>query len=406
MSDFEPTRRPESVETISQGLKTKMTIFREGLRPSDAALKMIAGQDGKVKTTKDYGTTQGIIIEAPGRIYINAPFPQMDPFTKDTKNELDYNPNKEQFVLKMDGGTEIPVRHIPTPEYLDKKNKNGIRYGNIIATHTDRARVSPIMGCALDCQFCNMRTEMNKYLKWDVPTVLDAVQVALDDPVLPAQHLLISGGTPGPIDFEHLHKVYKGVMDAYPGLEVDVMMTPSFDKDKGELLNLEWLKKIGINALSINLELFNQEVASKVMPRKSVLGQKRYLDFIEQAVNVFGPGRVRSMLITGIEPVEDTLKGMRAIAERGASPEISPYRPEDPPSSVLGGLLPPSVEDQISAYLGLHEILDEFRPKNGIKQSDGLQCEPCMHNAGLVPNQYSYSTKYDRATHTTKHVHH
>ncbi len=53
------------------------------------------------------------------------------------------------------------------------------------------------------------------------------------------------------------------------------------------------------------------------MRHKYNQGLAFYLDYIEQAAAALGPGRVRSMLMVGLEPMEMTLAGVAAIAERG-----------------------------------------------------------------------------------------
>ena len=402
MFDAEPAPSPERKYQISPAYELKMTLFREGIVPDKDAREALAGADGKVKTTADYRTTSGIILNVLDGFYINTPHPDESPFAKTSPNTLHFT--GKDYQIQMGDGRVIEAKRVTPPEYMDRKNKNGVRYGNMVATHTDRARISPIMGCDLNCQFCNVPYERMGYIKWDAESLVDAVKVALDDPVLPAKHLLISGGTPKHEDFEHLQDVYSKIRQAFPGLEIDIMMTPAIREDGTELLNLKMLKDVlKINALSINLELFSQDAARRYMALKSAIGQDRFFKFLDQAVNVFGPGKVRSMLITGIEPVEETIKGIEALAQIGVSPEMSTHRPE-PNSLTLGSMLPPSVEDQERIDYVLHDIIEKYNPQFDGKLTDGLQCGPCMHNSNQQPTQKSYMTEYDKETKTTSHI--
>jgi len=51
------------------------------------------------------------------------------------------------------------------------------------------------------------------------------------------------------------------------------------------------------------------------MHSKWKASRERYLDFIQEAVLIFGEGNVRSLLMVGIEPLEDTLRGIEALAK-------------------------------------------------------------------------------------------
>lgn len=374
----------------------KMDIFSQGIRPTDAARAAIQGVDGKSLSTEDYASTGGVILRAGKYITINSPFPDRNPFSVNTSNILDFRDGK---LWVTSGNSEpIEVEHIPPPDYLDQKSTTGIRFGDITVTHTDRARTSPVQGCALDCSFCNVPNEF-KYNKMGVDAILESVRAAVNDSARPAQHLLISGGTPGPRDFGYLNDVYAAVAGSFPGLDIDVMMTPSRARDGSELLDPKRLKSLGIKGLSVNLELNDDsELAKSIMRGKNNIGRDAYLEFLERAVQEFGVGNVRSILMLGLEPVEQTLKAVEELAKRGICPELSPFRPD--PATPLRDLLPPSVEDQKRAYLGTQEIIDRYKSEYpGL--NDGLQCIDCMHNVLVFPGENSYVPKYDPVTQTT-----
>src|SRR5262249_47395201 len=158
----------------------------------------------------------------------------------------------------------------------------------------------------------------------------------------PAAHVLISGGVPKEEHFDYLQSVFRSVASAIR-VPIDIMMVPA----QG-LLDIDELASIGINQLSINLELYNDDAARRIMPRKAKQGLKHYLAFIEAALARMGAGSVRSMLLVGIEPVEDTLKGVKALAERGCEPVLSPFRPD--PSTPMRNLSPPDSQTMEDVY--------------------------------------------------------
>ena len=145
------------------------------------------------------------------------------------------------------------------------------------------------------------------------------------------------------------------------------------------LLDAQKLKDMGVHGLSINLELYNQDIARKIMHSKWKASRQRYLDFIAEAVPIFGGGNVRSLLMVGIEPLEDTLRGIEALAERGCDPVLSPFRPD--PATPMRNEKPPRVDLLVEAYQRAEEIVSKYK---GVKL--GPRCIPCMHNTLTFPD--------------------
>jgi len=202
---------------------------------------------------------------------------------------------------------------------------------------------------------------------------LDSVARAIRDPLLPAQHVLISGGTPKEEDYDYLKEVWSAVPKAFPAMAVDVMMVPM-----PGLLEPEELRAMGIHGLSLNLEMFGDEASKRTMRAKADLGKTYWFDFIGRAAETFGPGKVRSLILVGLEPLEDTLKGVEALAERGCDPVLSPFRPD--PHTPLRNMQPPTIEFLAEVYERSVEIVE----RHGVKL--GPRCIPCQHNTLTFPD--------------------
>lgn len=351
--------------------RLKIELMTDGLAVSDAAREELsAHEEHRPLTLADYATTSGISMELGGRIWVNAPIRDFNPnFVVNPPHLLDYEEGR--FVLRS-GELEVEASPVPVPQYHDQLNPWGERYTSYAITHTDRVRISPIEGCGIVCTFCDLPYEF-RYRKKRVEGLVDSVRKALDDRLLPAQHAMISGGTPKPEDYDYENEVYEAVLGAFPGLDVDIMMTPA-----PGLLDVRRLHQLGAHGLSINLEMFNEERARKIMPLKAKLPREDFLDFIEEAVNVFGPGKIRSLLLVGLEPLEDSLRGVEALAERGCEPALSPFRPD--PSTPLRKEKPPSVSFLVEAYERSYELAE----KHGLKL--GPRCIPCHHNTLTFPD--------------------
>ena len=202
---------------------------------------------------------------------------------------------------------------------------------------------------------------------------MSAHQLALDDERLPPRHVLVSGGTPRPADRAYLDAVYERVIRESP-LPVDVMLAPRPETDIIDRL-VEW----GVYGLAINLELFNTEVAAQLTPYKHGLGLEEYALSIRRAVKLTGgAGRVRSLLLVGLEQPEETLRGVRFLAELGCDPCLSPFRPA--PGTPLADHPLPEASLMEELYLASREIAEE----HGVKL--GPRCIPCQHNTVTFPD--------------------
>lgn len=346
----------------------KFLLLERGVRITPAAIEYIDERNGsRPMTPADYASTSGVILELDDDVWVNAPIDEYNPnFVGDTDLVLDLDGSG---LTVGDGALFSRARFWVPPAYHGQVNDLGESYNSYAFTHTDRVRISPIEGCSMVCKFCDLPYEF-RYRTKRVEGLVDAVRVAVEDPVQPAHHVLISGGTPHDRDVEYVRNVYESVCRTFPALPVDIMMVPTKD-----LIEPAWMKELGVNELSVNIEIFNTEIAGRLMRQKAAQGLDSYLDYLERAGTILnGPGehRVRSMLMVGLEPMEDTLAGVRAIAERGAVPVLSPFRPDA--STPLADHRPPTAAFMQEVYLRAREIT------NDLSVPLGPGCIPCSHN--------------------------
>lgn len=354
---------------LTEVQRLKLKILANGISFGDGFRKAFSGP----LSMGEYASTSGISMVLDDDIWVNAPFFDNNPnfVSKSTGTILDYR-NGEYHV--SNGDLEVGAHPVPVPAYETAKANSGEVFGNLAVTHTDRVRISPIEGCAIACTFCNIPYEL-KYRKKRIDDLVESVKTALRDPLLPAKHVLISGGTPRVEDYAWENQVYDTVVDMFKGVNVDVMMAPM-----PGLLDPVRLKDAGVHGLSINMELHNEERARKMAYSKFKIGIDGYIGFIDQAVQVYGKnGLVRSLLMAGLEPMEDTLEGVRALAEVGADPVLSPFRPDE--RTPLKHVMPPTVEFMEELYERARDIVKGYP---GVMM--GPRCRPCMHNTLTFPD--------------------
>lgn len=351
--------------SLTDAQRLKFRLLAEGMAISPAArLRLDELRGERDLTPADYASTTGLILRLEDEVWVNAPIADHNPslvVTPRTGLEV----ISDSFVL-CGGDLESAAKVCLPPLYHGRKLSTGRPANHFAFTHADRVRLAPIGGCTMRCKFCNIPYE-DPYETKSVDDMIEVLELAFTDPLQPARHVMISGGTPSPRDVPYLRTVYERILGAYPHRHVDIMMVPV-----PGLLDLPRLKDLGLHELSINVELFNAEIARTLMPQKSGHGLRAYLDCIREAVRILGPGKVRSMLLVGLEAPADTMQGVREILEAGAIPVLSPFRPSM--STPLRDVTTMSASAYEEFFLGATELA----------QSAGLHlgpsCPPCTHN--------------------------
>jgi biotin synthase-like enzyme len=210
--------------------------------------------------------------------------------------------------------------------------------------------------------------------------LLEALAIARQDTNLPVKHAIISGGTPVPRDYAYYDEVCERVIKN-TDIPVDVMMWPRPDDIIDRLA--DW----GIHGYALNLEVYDEKIARRLTPQKRQYGRGLFVRGIERALQrTGGNGRVRSLILVGLEPIEKTLEGVKFLAQLGCDPALSPFRPA--PGTSLEDVRPPSPEVLEHVYLESLEIVERY----GVKL--GPRCIPCQHNTLTFPDgsqAYYYS---------------
>jgi hypothetical protein len=371
------TERENSNEAIERSIVLKAQLLSEGLTVDVQTKDVLVGDSHAPLTLADYASTSGVTLRLPGDIWVNAPLDTINSnFVLPGKNRLIVE-DSQAYILNEEGAQ--PVDFVNVPEYFDKNLRDGSPIIQTAVTHADRVRISPVNGCSMTCNYCDIpfdkAPDSPKYRGTKpITNLLESIDIALADSKLPAKHILISGGTPRKSDYMYEAEVYETVAQTFPEVDVDIMMVPM-----PGIMDLKRLKAAGINGFSINLELYNEEIAKGIMRNKAKAMRSLYLDFIDQATNEFGLGKVRSLLLVGLEPIADTLRGVEELARRGCDPVLSPFRPD--PITPLGNLQPPSAEDLLHVWQESLNIIEKYP---GVKL--GPRCIPCMHNCLAFPD--------------------
>lgn len=345
-------------------LNLKANLLYFGLNLSKKAIKSLNIENFVDKTY--YTTTSGILLKCFGEsdFWLNASVNKASQFLLDLEDDI--------FFINF-FGEKIKVEIKPLPYFYNKNNSKGIPYKEIMSTQADRVNIFPIVGCSYSCKFCPI-SYTEKYTKtFCLNDYIEAIHVALSDSLVPAKHIQITGGVPKEEDFHYFREIVEGILREFINIPIDLMMAP-----KKDLIDLNKLKLLGLNGLAINMELYGKDFSNKLTPNKfKDIGREGYLDAIEDSVKILGRGKVRSILLVGLEPLKDTLKGVEEIAKRGADIVLSPFFPDE--NTPLKNKKKPSVEFMKKAYIESRKITDKFNVKIAPR------CHACQHNTLAIP---------------------
>ncbi|MEI6266399.1 MAG: radical SAM protein [bacterium] len=95
----------------------------------------------------------------------------------------------------------------------------------------------------------------------------------------------------------------------------------------------QWLSKAkydwGFNNMVFNLEVIGRDRFREVCPGKSALmGYENTINCMEMSVKIFGRGNVRSNFVLGAQPVDELLRGIEDLAEKGIVADYSIFSPK------------------------------------------------------------------------------
>lgn len=352
---------------ISAVHRIKVSALSRGISVSPGAAEALSEHGRTPLTIHEYATTGGVTMELPGQVFLNAPFDE--PYCADAEARLEADEMTGGFRVDF-GRDSVPVRMLKLPGYLDALDEKGRRVTDTVMSHGDRLRISIVSGCAYSCGFCDLAA--TKYVKRPEEQFLSAIRIARMDPNLPIKHLLLSGGTTNRSDQPYFESICRAVLES-SDIPVDIMMTP-----RPEVEVLERLVDWGLFGFSLNLEIYDPKIAARIIPQKARLGHSTWERSIARATELTGGnGRVRSLLVVGLEPRKETLEGVEFLARLGCDPVLSPFRPSR--GTALVSLPPPDVQFLEDIYEASSVIARQY----GVLL--GPRCIPCQHNTLTFP---------------------
>lgn len=363
--------------TAMARLKTR--LLAEGLRVEirGRELAEIAKPMLRVRS----GSCGGLDIVLQDGTWVNAPV--RESFAR--SSHLCLRLEEEDTVID-DGSTLHPVELVPAPAYYAQHSTGGTQMKRIGQLCSDRVGVGITNVCtfyqsrARRCAFCSIGSNtVNELGNKGERDILETVVAAVRDPVAPARHILLGGGTPdeedaGAMRIAELTRAIKDRCD----VPIYAMLAPPRD-----LGRLELLADAGVDEIGMNIEVFGEEAARRFIPGKhQAIPLSHFWRALERAVSLFGPINTRSITVVGLEPAPVTIAGVERLASIGVLPILSPLRPLDGTAlrdyPRMGGEHLWELTTAASEAAGKHEM------------PLGPVCIACQSNTLTVPGHPAY----------------
>lgn len=356
----------------------KIELLCNGMRISHEAEKMMIDSKSPIRTRS--GASGGLDIILPLNIFVNVPV--VEAFSSTSTLCLDYT-NELLFYIQKDNRLISKIQLVPTPEYYSKETSDGCEQMKRIGQMCSADRFCYGMtgpGCSFwrksdRCKFCSIGNNYSAdAAAKKVEHLMEVLDAAVNDKILPAKHILLGGGTPPTDDMGAVlaADLCRKIKTRF-NISVYVMIAAPLKND-----SIDLLYESGVDELGMNLEFWSEKALSEFTPGKyKRIGKKRMLEALEYSVLKFGPINTRSILVAGLEEPEFTVAGATALASIGVMPIISLFRPLE--GSMLKDMKGFSVETYKSIYCKIRDNIKEFDVPLG------PTCNCCQNNTLAFP---------------------
>ncbi len=290
-------------------------------------------------------------------------------------------------ALFYNGRRVTPVSFPAPTDFYQQKTTSGLPYvGNAVLQGTQWLSFQLLWKCdyawaGQPCQYCYSGGELRALAKRrrpapTYPTPADVAEIARYAIVEEgcADSIQITGGSTFDVRAEYdLIERILSAMDQKVGRErirgeILVYLTAPEEPEQ-----VDRLFAAGADRLSISLDIWDQDLARKIMHGKmKYTGRRRHLDALEYIAATLGPNRACSNFIIGLEPVESLLEGAEYLASRGIVPIASVWIPFGRP--VLGSMKTPGLDYYRRVKAGLAMIYATY----GIEPPGGSGLNVCM----------------------------
>ncbi len=334
----------------------KFAIMNQGIHFLDSAKTQIPFFQKGVYSSLDIYITDQFIVNAP----IEMPFHNLSPF------KIDYINNRLVLYYGCEFISNVSIHE--KKEYCCKYTKRGVNFQRISFIATDRLRIHHSPNCLFQsqgkgCKFCDVSGDSMIFDENDIKEVIDW-HIENSD----FEHILIGGASGDyPQEYVQIQNLVKYIR-MKSNKSIYLMTLPPMDN-----LIIDQYYAAGVDEVAFNIEIYNREYAKKIMPGKGQIPLTTYQNALLHSVELWGnKGKVRSLLVYGLETDSTFLEGIEWLASNGIQPIISPFRALR--GTIYADTVPPSTKNLIQIYNKASKICQKYN------LNLGPDCIYCQNN--------------------------
>lgn len=350
-------------------LKTKISLMNQGFSITAPAMRYME-QGKKARTAINTGIDLILFDKIRvSSVWGKGRFNSMSPF------ELVYN--QTDGLVLTHYGTTISAANYDTRDSLqDKHTSSGILYSEIAFLANGRLQINHEPVCFykkhnISCRFCGLPEKETHFSLQDIYEVINTYieHVSFNSFLIGGASNVYTEGWGTIINIATY-------ISAHSEKPIYLMAPPPHEKRI-----LHQLKQSGITEVSFNIEMFDRKIAKELMPGKGMIPLDLYYSMLEESTLLWGKtGKVRSMIIVGLENTKSLLEGIEHIAQIGVQPILSPFGPRQ--DTELRNMVPFSSEKQLELFKKCNEICDQYGLTPG---PDNIECQ---NNTLSIPKEY------------------
>lgn len=286
----------------------------------------------------------------------------------------------------------------PADQNQTRKLKDNTHlYSEIAYLSTDRLRVHQTNACLYKqsgqgCKFCNIAMDPNQN-EITADCIKEVVEQYITDKKeaeaagesVTLRHFLIGGQSMKDCD-ARLIEIAK-VLSRYH-MPIYAMTLPLKEETVRELVSC------GVLEYAYNIEIFNKQCREKYMPGKGQIPVEDYRSALAMTRRVLNAARypqnrkvVRSMVIVGLDPYDDMIRGIEDLIDDHIEPMLSIFRPL--PGTPLQHLNAPPIRMVYNLFETVSTLMYRKNQKKGKNFRNlcklGPKCPCCQNNTVSLP---------------------
>jgi hypothetical protein len=309
------------MNSINQLIVLKSEILCYGLKVNEEVARELNNQG--LRTTKRFGMARGAKIILGNKLVVSAAFGNK--YTEKSPLEL-VSMVQDWFVTRKNKEI-IEVNLLDTPTWYFDEMADGSLLMDHVQLHSKNSLAASIYGgCDFipsdACKFCRRNQAQNSALE-NLDTLSRAIAIASNQ--VNNCSLSLNTGYIKSLDRgAELFSIALQKIRQFSDLPIGVEMCPPHTTN----YIADMIDK-GMKSLTINIEFIDDKYRKQFCPGKSHIPKKTYFDAAEYVLSQLGKGTVSSVLIAGLTPPKEVIKGAEVLASKGIVPSICAFRPFD-----------------------------------------------------------------------------